>query len=263
MRMHEITAKRMVTEGGNAFKDSQGNTLTQRIGKSDIAPTIRWLEHITNLPLINNTLGSVGKRESSGDLDIAVDEKVISKDELVSKLSSWASTQGGDPKDWVRKSGISVHFKTPIKGDPDNGYVQTDFMFGDDVEHMKFGLHAAGDASRFSGADRNLLMSSLAKSLPGDIKYSWQKGLIKRSTSEPISKDPGVIAGVLLGKGHVRDDLDSVETIMSAIGGDATRMSQLKALASNLRDSTGKKPSEAKADAEEADRIDRALSAVG
>lgn len=260
MRLHEFATKR-ITEGGNIFKGPSGEILTQRIQRSDIEPTIRWMEEITGLPLMGNTLGSVGKKESSGDLDIAVDQTAITKDELVNRLTAWVKTQGDDPKDWIKKSGISVHFKSPIRGNPQLGFVQTDFMFGDDIEQMKFGLFAAGEASRFSGADRNLLMSSVAKSLPGDFKYSWQKGLIKRSTSEPLSKDPDEIARVLLGKDYDRSDLDSVETIMAAVKKDPKRMAGLKDLISRLRDPGDKKASEAKSDAEEANRIEAALRA--
>lgn len=252
----------MVVEGGNIFKDSEGNSLTDRINRADIAPTIQWMEKITGLPLINNTLGSVGKKDSSGDLDIAVDQNAISKDDLVAKLTTWAKQSGEDPKNWVKKSGISVHFKTPIKGNLKNGFVQTDFMFGDDIEHMKFGLFAAGDISKFSGADRNLLMSSLAKSLPGDYKYSWQKGLISRSTGDLISKNPDQIAQVLLGgKQYTRKDLDSVESIMNVIKSKPDRLKALNELATRLMDAEGKKPAEIRVDAEEADRIHRILGA--
>jgi hypothetical protein len=260
MRYSEF--KQYVTEGGNIFKDTTGEVTTTRINRSDIAPTIKWMEQITGLPLIDNTLGSVGKKESSGDLDIAVDQNAISKDDMVAKLAAWVTQQGEDPKAWIKKSGISVHFKTPINGDPANGFVQTDFMFGEDIEHMKFGLFAAGDVSKFSGADRNLLMSSIAKSLPGDFKYSWQKGLIKRSTSEVITKNPDEIAMVLLGKGHKGSDLESVESIMAAVSKDPTRLTQLKNSAAKLRDAEGKKPGEVKADTEEANRIESAMKAV-
>ena len=270
MRYSEF--KQYITEGGNIFKDDTGEIQTRNIIKSDIEPTIRWLEKITKLPLVDNTLGSVGKKEHSGDLDIAVDENAISKDELVSHLVKWVNGQGV-PDDqivnkkpfkggWLDKTGISIHFKTPIKGDPANGYAQTDFMFTDDLGWMKFAMFSAGDASKYSGADRNLLMSSIAKSLPGDFKYSWQKGLIKRSTSEPISKDPDQIAAVLLGKGHNSSDLESVESIIAAISKDPTRLAQLKNSAAKLRDAEGKKTGEAKADAEEAVRIELALKAA-
>ncbi len=260
MRLHEFVIKR-ITEGGNIFKDPTGQSLTQRIQRSEIEPTIRWMEEITGLPLLDNTLGSVGKKEHSGDLDIAVDQNAVTKDELASRLTTWVEKQGHNPKDWVRKSGVSVHFKTPIQGNPKLGFVQTDFMFGDDIEQMKFGLFSAGEASKYSGADRNLLMSSLAKSLLSDLKYSWQKGLIKRSTSELITKNPDEVAYQLLGKGHDRSDLDSVETIMAAVSKDPRRLKGLKQLITDLRDIEGKKASEVKSDAEEANRIERILAA--
>lgn len=268
MRLIELT-RALLTEGGNAFKDEAGNPATQRIHKSDIAPTISWMEKITKLPLVKNTLGSVGKKESSGDLDIAVDENVISKDDLYARLIDWVKSQGV-PQDriinsksfkngWVDRSGVSVHFKVPIKGNPANGYVQTDFMFTDDLDWMRFSMFSAGDESRFSGADRNLLMSSIAKSLPGDFKYSWQKGLINRSTGELISKDPDEIAKTILGPARRKEDLDSVETIISSIKKDKKRVSDLANLSSNLKSTDGKKPSQAKLDTEESARIDRAM----
>lgn len=260
MRLHEIAGA--ILEGGNAFKDAGGNILTRRIDREDVEPTIRWLEDITNLPLINNTIGSVGKKASSGDLDIAVDENIVSKDDLVNRLTSWAAQQNGNTKDWIKKSGISVHFKTPILGNAANGYVQTDFMFGSDIDHMKFGLFAAGEQSQFTGADRNLIMSSLAKSLQNDLKYSWQKGLIRRSTGELVSKDPDYIASILLGNGYKRSDLDSIETIANAVRGNKKKIKALNDLMVLLRGLEGKKPGEIKVDAEEADRINSFLSLI-
>ncbi len=260
MRIRNL--RKLIIEGGNIFKSPDGTILTQRIDRKDIQPTIAWLEKITGLPLLDNTLGSVGKKESSGDLDIAVDQNAISKDDLIDKLSTWVKSIHEDPKNWIKKSGISVHFKTPIRGNLKKGWVQTDLMFGDNLEQMKFGLFSAGDASKFSGADRNLLMSSIAKSLPGDYKYSWQKGLIKRSTGESISKNPDVIAQILLG-GHqyTRESLDSVESIMSVLRGKPGRLKLLSDLANNLMNIDGKKAGEIRADAEEADRLHRIISA--
>jgi hypothetical protein len=259
MRYFEF--KTLVMEGGNIFKDASGQAVTTRINQSDIAPTIQWLESITGLPLVDNTLGSVGKKESSGDLDIAVDSNAISKDDLVAKLSQWVASKGEDPKAWIKKSGISVHFLTPINGNVQTGFVQTDFMFGDDIEQMKFSLWSAGDASKYSGADRNLLMSSIAKS-QGDLKYSWQKGLMNRSTEQVLTTNPDAIAAALLGQGASRKDFDSVESIMSALARNPKRVEFLKALVPKLRSTENKKPGVIKADNEEADRIEHALRAL-
>lgn len=259
MRLNEIAAS---APGGNVFKDADGNSLTRRVSRQEAQATIEWLESLTRLPLIDNVLGSVGKKDSSKDIDLGVDERTISKDELISILSKWTNQQEGSQKDWIKKSGISVHFKSPIGGNPKHGFVQTDFMFDDDIRFMKFGLFSAGDQSRFSGADRNLIMSSIAKSLPDDLKYSWQKGLIIRSTGDQISKDPDKIAVVLLDNGHQGKDFNSVESIASAIRKDQRRIDALKNLIIRLRSSNGKKPGEIKADAEEADRINNFLALI-
>ena len=269
MRYFEF--RQTIMEGGNIFKDASGQAQTTRINKADIAPTIQWLETITGLPLVDNTLGSVGKKATSGDLDIAVDQKAISKDQIYSRLVAWVQKQGIPQNEivntskfksgWVDKTGISVHFKTPIQGNPKMGFVQTDFMFGEDIEQMKFGLHSAGDASKYSGADRNLLMSSIAKSL-GDLKYSWQRGLINRQTDQVLSTNPDVIANTLLGPGHSREDFESVETIMAALSKSPNKIQWIRNLVPKLRDPTDKKPGQIKIDNEEADRIENALRAL-
>ena len=58
-------------EGGNIFKDEDGNIVTQRINRADVDPTLKWLENITGLPLVDAKLGSTGLKTTSGDLDIA------------------------------------------------------------------------------------------------------------------------------------------------------------------------------------------------
>ena len=258
MRFKEF--RTVIVEGGNIFKDATGTSITTRIQKEAIPDTIKWLESITGLPLVDNTLGSVGKKESSGDLDIAVDEKAISKDQLVERLTAFVQKMGKDPKAWIRKSGISVHFLTPIRGDAQQGFVQTDFMFGPDVEQMKFGLWSAGDASKYSGAERNLIMSSIAKST--GMKYSWQKGLMNRESEQVITTNPDAVAQYLLGKGTTQKDLESVESIMAGLARIPKRVEFLKALVPKLRDATNKKPGQVKTDNEEADRIESALRAL-
>jgi len=258
MRFKEF--KSLMMEGGNIFKDATGTPITTRISKEAIPETIQWLESITGLPLVNNTLGSVGKKESSGDLDIAVDETAISKDQLVERLTAFVQKMGKDPKAWIRKSGISLHFLTPIRGDAQQGYVQTDFMFGPDIEQMKFGLWSAGDASKYSGADRNLIMSSIAKST--GMKYSWQKGLMNRESEQVITTNPDAVAQYLLGKGATQKDLESVESIMARLAQTPQRVEYLRALVSKLRDSKDKKPGIIKSDNEEAARIENALRVI-
>jgi cytidyltransferase-like protein len=205
-------------EGGNVFKDKKtGKELTQRINQQDVLPTVQWLEQQTGLNLVDNMLGTTGKKATSGDLDLGVDENQISKDELVTKLLIIK----GIGKDDVKKGGNNVHLKTPIAGDPSNGFVQTDFMFGD-PEWMKFSMQGGGHNSPYRGTHKHILLASIAKATkskehPEGMKWSYLNGLMDRATDKTISKDPDTIAEILLGSGHSGLDLSNVETIVNAI----------------------------------------------
>ena len=143
-------------EGGNVFKTAEGAPATTRIARENVVATVQWLEQLTGLNLVDNMLGSTGRKETSGDLDLGIDETKITKDVLIQQL-----LRKGIPAEDIKKSGDSVHLKTPILGDKSNGYVQTDFMFGD-PEFQKFSLVADGD-SAYKGVHRAILLASIAK----------------------------------------------------------------------------------------------------
>ena len=76
--------KLLLKEGGNIFKDPQTKEpLTKRIDKADVIPTLQWLEKITNLPHEDFMLGTTGKKDTSGDLDVAVNQEEVTKEDLV------------------------------------------------------------------------------------------------------------------------------------------------------------------------------------
>jgi Family of unknown function (DUF6267) len=214
----------MLTEGGNVFKDAKGAPRTQRINLADIAPTVKWLEAVTGLPLSNNMLGSTGLKPSSGDLDLAVDSNEVAKDQLFGLLSDYVQRNGQNPNDWVAKSGSSVHFLTPIRGQGNTGFVQTDFMFLPKPDFSKFILRQDTN-SEYKGATRNILINSMAKSL--GYKLNQLAGIADRASNEIISDDPDTMAQMLLGPGHVRDDLGSVEKILAALKNDPKRDAKL------------------------------------
>ena len=192
----------IILEGGNVFKDEKGTALTKRINLADVKPTVTYLESLTGLPLLDNMLGSTGKKPTSGDLDLAVDAKKHTKDEVYNKLIA----KGVDQKD-LAKSGDSVHYKCPINGDSMNGYVQVDFMFGD-PKWQQFALNASPE-SEFKGVHRAILLASIAKAR--GMKWSYKYGLVSRETNKVISNDPEEIAKMLIG--GTRKDLASVESI--------------------------------------------------
>jgi hypothetical protein len=212
-------------EGGNIFKDASGRALTQRINQTDVKTTIAWLEQLTGLDLQDNALGSTGRKPTSGDLDLAVDANATTKEQMVARLTQWAESHGLNPAEYIRKSGISVHLKTPINGRPDQGYVQTDFMFLKDVPFSKFILSAPAN-SNYRGQDRNVLMNSIAKSM--GYKLNQTAGLQDRATNAIVSNDPDAIAQILLNKRATQNDLLSVESIISALEKDPKKDDKLK-----------------------------------
>ena len=192
-------------EGGNVFKLADGQPATTRISRENVVPTVQWLEQLTGLNLVDNMLGSTGRKETSGDLDLGIDETKITKDVLIQQL-----LKRGIKAEDIKKSGDSVHVKTPILGDAKNGYVQTDFMFGD-PEFQKFALNTG--ESDYKGVHRAILLASIAKAQ--GMKWSYKNGLVDRETNEIITKNPQEIAEKLIN--GTTADLSSVESIVKKI----------------------------------------------
>lgn len=212
-------------EGGNVFKDADGKPLTQRINQSDVAQTVQWLEMVTGLDLPRERwLGSTGRTPTSGDLDLAVDTTDMTKDQLAAKLIELVKSHGEDPANWVKKGG-EVHFRTPINGNPNNGYVQADFMFMPNVDWGIF--YYSGSSPGYKGMVRNVLLSSMAKTLGFKVGLN---GMFDRATNQLIDGglDPDQVAKVLLGKTATADNLRSVESIYTALARDADRDAKLK-----------------------------------
>lgn len=212
-------------EGGNVFKDADGKPLTQRINQSDVAQTVAWIEMVTGLQFPRERwIGSTGRTPTSGDLDLAVDTTDMTKEQLAAKLTQLVQGHGQDPRSWVKKAG-EVHFRTPINGNPDNGYVQTDFMF---MPNLDWGTFYYGGASPgYKGMVRNVLLSSLAKPLGFKVGLN---GMISRTTNELIKGglDPDYAASVLLGSKATADNLKSVESIYAALAQDPDRDAKLR-----------------------------------
>jgi hypothetical protein len=171
-------------------------------------------------------LGSTGYKETSGDLDLAVDVSKISKDVLVQQLLK----KGIEATD-IKKTGDSVHLKTPINGNPENGYVQTDFMFGD-PNFQRFSMTGSPEGSPFKGMHRHVLLASIAKAQ--GMKWSYKNGLMDRATNEVISKDPSEIAHKLFNGSAA--DLASVETILAKI----KNLPNYNALVADAKETLGK-----------------------
>jgi hypothetical protein len=217
-----------ILEGGNVFKGADKQSLTQRIATSDVPATISWIEQATGLDFTAEVdpedkkpvkwLGTTGRKEdpdgtfelnSSGDLDLSVDANEVDKKEFAAKLMQ----QFG--KDSVKLSGDSVHLKTPIKGDPANGFVQADFMFSTNPKFQQGSM--IGGSKTYRGEHRHILLSSIARAR--GMKYSPKFGLVDPETNEPLPNgdDWNVISKQLLGQTATVKDIRSVEAIINYI----------------------------------------------
>ena len=210
-------------EGGNVFKDKDGNPLTQRINQADVPATIAWVEKVTGIEFPQERwLGSTGRKATSGDLDLAVDLSEVTKDALAAHLISFVQQNDLDPREWVKKGG-EVHLRTPIGGDPNRGYVQTDFMFFPNLDWGTF-YYAGGENSAYKGMVRNVLMSSLAKSRGLKVGAN---GVLSRESNQVVSQDPDQTAEWLLGPGFTRENLKNVESIYTALANNPDKDTML------------------------------------
>lgn len=211
--------------GGRVFKDSQGGLVCGRINQTDIPETVQWLEQLVGVEFPReHWLGSTGRRVSSGDIDLALDAQQHSSDDIYKRLVHWAQSHGLDHREWIKKSGQTIYVKTPIQGRPDQGYVQTDLMFLDNMPWATWAWSAA-ENSNYSGTERNILINSIAKSL--GYKLNANAGIQDRETQAVISDDPDAAAKLLLNPRATVQDLTSVESIMDALEQDPDRDAKL------------------------------------
>jgi len=129
----------------------------------EINPTLIPLEKELGIDLRNNALGSVGKREFSGDIDVALKIDADKIPEFVERLKK--SSQIMD----IAKSSVIM---TKVKimdfdenrddGRPRTGFVQIDFMPGD-PDWLKTYYHSPHEKdSQYKGVYRNLMIASIA-----------------------------------------------------------------------------------------------------
>lgn len=147
-------------------KTEKTSNLVPEVGAihiDEIEPTLLPIQNYLGIDLINNTLGSVGKKEFSGDIDVAIqidDEDIPA---FIEKLHNCPDIVD------VKKSSVIM---TTIKiqnydqskqtTEPRTGYVQVDFILGD-IAWLKTFYHAPYEKdSKYKGVYRNILLSSIA-----------------------------------------------------------------------------------------------------
>lgn len=141
--------------GGNAFKG-----VTGKIHRTEVQPTIDALNDLLKLKYPMSILGSVGKKEFSGDIDIGID---IPKEDC-RQFFDYLKTHFGDHDVRTFGSLYSIHFpihnfdRLLLKDRP--GEVQIDFIPGK-LDWLNFFYHSPVE-SKLKGTHRNISMSTLA-----------------------------------------------------------------------------------------------------
>jgi len=229
------------------------------IHKSEIRDTLLDLSKALALPFDLNdySLGSVGKREYSGDIDLVIDDEWWS--EGVTAFRQKLEDKFG--KDNVARNGDMLHLKFPITdydsslhyAQPRTGFVQVDFMFGN--PKWKQFYHYSDEHSEYKGAHRNLMMAAICSELnvhpfysdtdsivwEGDrpasiIRWKWgSNGLIQVNRHSVKDKhghwkqkqedtvlagpytDPQTIAMILFPSAQSENVFYSMESIMQAV----------------------------------------------
>lgn len=129
----------------------------------EIEPTLAKLEQSLGIDLRNQVLGSVGKRQFSGDIDVALD---IPPEEIPAFVEKLKKT--GIIKDIAQSSVIMTKVdienfdKSKNDGRPRTGFVQVDFMPGDPGWLKTYYHSPKEDESKYKGVFRNIMIASIA-----------------------------------------------------------------------------------------------------
>lgn len=218
---------------------------------SEIEPTLDALEKILKIDLKDNVLGSVGKKEFSGDIDIALQIEPEKIPEFMEKLKKVPEVLDMAKSSVIMTKVKIVNFdQTKQTTKPRTGYVQVDFMPGD-PGWLKTYYHSPSEKeSKYKGVFRNIMIATIAavvdridsedKTDDGrpmeSERYMWSPtdglvrikrtpepnkagtGFTKKNKNETIGgpwKNPDDIAKVLKLDGA--KDLNSYESLKSAI----------------------------------------------
>ena len=259
----------ILSEGGNVFKtEPEKELIASRIATPDVDPTIKWLEKVIGFEIDEqDLLGTTGKKNhpsgkfelnSSGDLDINIDENEVSKQDLINKLTAWCKSQGIDDADimnkgrskqdgWIHAAGDQIHFRTPIKGDANNGFVQTDFMFSLKPDFQRGAKR--GGTDEYGGALRAMLLASIARGR--GYKMSPKFGVLDPNNGDKVVADTwDKIAVLLLGPGAKEEDTHTVESMIAYLRANDANYEELVSQFEFQLEKEGKKLPESKEDKE-------------
>ena len=129
---------------------------------SEIEPTLDALEKSLGIDLKNNVLGSVGKKEFSGDIDVAIQVDPDKIPELVKKIEASPLVKDIAKSSVIMTSVDIVNYDASKQtAKPRTGKVQVDFMPGD-PGWMKTYYHSPSETeSKYKGVFRNIMIATI------------------------------------------------------------------------------------------------------
>lgn len=249
MRAFELTEQlRFIVEGGNVFPD------VGTIHISEVEPTLKSLAKLIRRPeAADQALGSAGKTEYSGDIDVVLN---LSPEEIKALFNHSQKKLGADSVKMVAgnltlRFPISNYDESKQGRQPRTGLVQIDLMPGD-VDWFRTFFHSPGTTSKYKGMYRNIALSTVAALLDNKaskkmddqdrpvtlVRWRWGKagGLqkvrktgvknkktgkwLKKQNVEAITdpvKDPNEIAKILFKGKAGAEALNSLESIIDAV----------------------------------------------
>lgn len=186
-----ISFKQFLIEGGHAT-EKYG---TSRAKQADISAALKFVSSVIKIPeqdLKSSLLGSteltlLGKRESSGDIDIAVE---IDGDNFIEINKNMLAAV--DNKGYWNQGAKIGSYAVPVN----DKKVQVDLMFVSSKEWAKFIYHSAeGRGSKYPGAVRNIILFtalSFVQELGKDFVERDEDGNITARASRSIKLDKGM-----------------------------------------------------------------------
>lgn len=170
--------KALIKQGGLAVKN------VQRIKKEDIPYTVNAIKNLLikpffpelNLNIDLFLLGSTGKKQSSGDIDIGIDATKISGTTILEKVKKlFAFIYSTHLTSEIKINQITldmIHLGFPIynKHGKTNELVQVDILLTDYPEFTKFYMYSPKQLeSKYKGAHRNDLLRAILNAISYEV----------------------------------------------------------------------------------------------
>ena len=186
-----LTFRQFLLEGGHATAKYE----TQRAKQADVDAVLKFVAktlHMSYDVLKKDLLGSteltlLGKKEDSGDVDIAFSLKNNDVQEINRKMLDAVNGEG------EYNAGTKVgSYAVPVNGKK----IQTDLMFVNNKDWARFMYHSAlGRGSKYPGSVRNILLfTALTKALKDgeDFVLKTDEGQTFARASKSVTMDAGM-----------------------------------------------------------------------